>query len=327
MQSKNINLGANNIIADENVKGVIMNTIGQMLLMINMIEGMHKDVVAEKQRWNKNIHGVSHRTSMIQGAVEVLTKQRENDHDGKGGGKGWNVLESKAVSNMKMLGADKTGFRMWHEKLVNIMEQLRPGSRGVLKALARHVDNEEDADIHEWIIDAPEYLQMGDAEKAEAQMKSVNEDLYVIMLDKSESEALTRVRACPVGEGLQAYRDVYKWFMGVSGQAISDKIRKLMAPTTPKTEQEIADHLDKWIESIRTLENMRSEYKLQDPFKIIALEQIMAVGQARPSSTSKTSRSTVEVSIRCSSNAENTPQEEELNMGTRRSNMIWMSMD
>ena len=77
MQSKNINLGANNIIADENVKGVIMNTIGQMLLMINMIEGMHKDVVAEKQRWNENINGVSHRTSMIQGAVEVLTKQRE----------------------------------------------------------------------------------------------------------------------------------------------------------------------------------------------------------------------------------------------------------
>ena len=93
-------------------------------------------------------------------------------------------------------------------------------------------------------------------------MKRINEDLYVILLDKSESEALTRVRACPVGEGMQAYRAVHKWFMGVSGQAISDKIRKLMAPTTPKTEQDIADHLDKWIESIRTLENMRSEYKL-----------------------------------------------------------------
>ena len=202
-----ISLGANNIIADENVKRVIMNTIGQMLLMIDMIEGMHKDVAAEKQKM-ENIHGVRHRTSMIQGAVEVLTKQRENDHDGKGGGKGWNVLESKAVSNMKMLGADKTGFRMWHEKLFKIMEQLRPGSRGVLQALARHVDNEEDADIYEWIIDEPEYLQMGDAEKAEAQMKRINEDLYVIMLDKSESEsgALTRVRACPVGEGMQAYR-------------------------------------------------------------------------------------------------------------------------
>ena len=174
---------------------------------------------------------------------------------------------------------------MWHEKLVNNMEQLRPGSRGVLQALARHVDNEEDAYIYiyEWIIDEPEYLQMGDAEKAEAQMKRINEDLYVIMLDKSESEseALTRVRACPVGEGMQAYRAEHKRFMGVSGQAISEKIRKLMAPTTPKTEQDIADHLDKWIESIRTLENMRSEYKLQDPFKIIALEQIMAVGQAK----------------------------------------------
>ena len=111
-----ISLGANNIIADENVKSVIMNTIGQMLLMIDMIEGMHKDVAAEKQKM-ENIHGVSHRTSMIQGAVGVLTKQKEKDHDGKGGGKGWNVLESKAVPNMKMLGAGKTvsgcGMKGW----------------------------------------------------------------------------------------------------------------------------------------------------------------------------------------------------------------------
>ena len=38
-----------------------------------------------------------------------------------------------------------------------------------------------------------------------------------------------------------------------------DRIRKLMAPTTPRAEHEIADQLDMWMESIRTLENMKPE--------------------------------------------------------------------
>ena len=69
--------------------------------------------------------------------------------------------------------------------------------------------------------------------------------------------------------------------MGVSGQDISDKMRRLMAPSVPEAEHDIAEHLDKWMESVRTLENIKPEYKLQDPFKLIALEQIMAIGQAK----------------------------------------------
>ena len=207
-----------------------------------------------------------------------MVKQNEDKSQSGGGYRKWNVLESKSIANMKSLGFDKTGFRAWHEKLVNIMEQLRPGCRGILRALARYVDQEEDEDLYDWMQNTEEYNKLDDPEKM---LERINEDLYVILLDKAEAEALTRVRACPVGEGLEAYKTVYKWFTGVSGQAISDKIRKLMAPSTPKAEQDIADQLDKWIESIRTLEAMKADYKLPDPFKVTALEQIMAVGQAK----------------------------------------------
>ena len=53
-----------------------------------------------------------------------------------------------------------------------------------------------------------------------------------------------------------------------------------MAPTAPQGEQDIVDQFDKWIESIRTLEAMKEECRLPDPFKVTALEQIMSVGQA-----------------------------------------------
>ena len=68
---------------------------------------------------------------------------------GDGGYRRHTVLEIKAVSNLKMVGGDKTGFRAWHERLVNIMEQIRPGSRSVLRALVRHVDHEVTEDFHE----------------------------------------------------------------------------------------------------------------------------------------------------------------------------------
>ena len=69
--------------------------------------------------------------------------------------------------------------------------------------------------------------------------------------------------------------------MGVSGQAISDRVRRLMSPATGQHEHEIADQLNQWMEAMRTMEGLKDEFKLQDPFKIIALEQIMAVGQPK----------------------------------------------
>ena len=119
-----ISTGVNNVITDEHIKGALTGTIGQMFLMIDMIKGIHRETGPDKERIGQEIHNMNHRTSMMQGAIDTLTKQREGDQEGKGGGKGWNVLESKAVAIMKVLGADKTGFIMWHEKLVNIMEQL-----------------------------------------------------------------------------------------------------------------------------------------------------------------------------------------------------------
>ena len=74
---------------------------------------------------------------------------------------------------------------------------------------------------------------------------------------------------------------VYKWYTGTSGQAISDRIRRLMSPGAPKSESDIADAIDRWVDSGRVLENMKSEYKLADPFKITALEQLMNIGHAK----------------------------------------------
>ena len=57
-------------------------------------------------------------------------------------------------------------------------------------------------------------------------------------------------------------------------------MKAVMTPTPPNTEGDIADSIDKWLETMRSLEEMKDEYKLSDPFKITALK-IMMVGRAR----------------------------------------------
>ena len=50
---------------------------------------------------------------------------------------------------------------------------------------------------------------------------------------------------------------VYKCFMGVSGQAVTDRVKRLMSPSTPKIEAEVADGIERWVESGRTLETLK----------------------------------------------------------------------
>ena len=133
----------------------------------NYVGAVSSGALSDKEKFDVDIRAVAHQTSLVKGAVDLLKKQQEGDC--KGFGKGWNVLERKAVANMKMLGRDKAGFRTWHEKLVNIMEQIKPGSRGIIKALVRHVDNEE-AYIYEWLQKQPEYNELAVAAEERRQI-------------------------------------------------------------------------------------------------------------------------------------------------------------
>ena len=88
------------------------------------------------------------------------------------------------------------------------------------------------------------------------------------------------MRSVNPGEGIRAYFTLHKWFTETTGLALSEKMKAVMTPTPPKTEGDIADSIDKWLETMRSLEEMKDEYKLSDPFKITALK-IMMVGRAR----------------------------------------------
>ena len=60
------------------------------------------------------------------------------------------ISESKAVMGLKVLGEDRAAYKEWHTKFVNVMAQLRPGIRPILKAIEMFRDEpwtEEEFDL------------------------------------------------------------------------------------------------------------------------------------------------------------------------------------
>ena len=258
---------------------VTVDTLGsiitQLIVFVDVmsrLEGGHHQLTTQVAM---EVGSIKEKAAQQQGALEVLAGSRGGRDSGS---QHRGILESRAVGGLTRLGSDKTTFRMWNERLINVVTAVRFGSRRLFKAMMDYVDQEVGGNFEELFRNSEEGKDM---EAGGTSYERMDEDLYSLLMDKTEGEAALRVRGCNPGQGIKAYMVVYKWFMGTSGQAVTDRMKRLMSPATPKAESEIADAIERWMESGRMLESLKQEYKLPDVFKITALEQLMAVGQAK----------------------------------------------
>ena len=167
--------------------------------------------------------------------------------------------EHKAIQSIKILGSDKTGFRLWNQKFTNAVTQIHTGARGFFEALQLKLDTARgvftDREIYELKVSVENPQNPIDIQR-------LNEDLYYILVDKCEGEAASRIMSALRGHGVEAYQYIYMWFAGQSGMALSKRMQWIMAPPVPKDDYELSEGLD--------------EYKLQTPFKIAALRILMS---------------------------------------------------
>ena len=96
---------------------------------------------------------------------------------------------------------------------------------------------------------------------------------------KTEKEAWLKVKSVVSGNGLEAFVKLYNWLTGTSGKGLSERARAIMAPTTPKSEGDIAEAVDRGLDGLRILEN-HPGYGMHVNLRVTALKQLM-VGRAR----------------------------------------------
>ena len=104
----------------------------------------------------------------------------------------------------------------------------------------------------------------------------LNEELYYVLVEKTEGEAAHRVGLTDTGAGLLAYQRLYLWFAGTSGLALSERVRLLMNPEPIKRDEDLDEALERWFEQNRLIAMHGSEYKLAALFKITALRIMMS---------------------------------------------------
>ncbi len=91
--------------------------------------------------------------------------------------------------------------------------------------------------------------------------ESASGDVWKVLIDKAEAEAYDKIKTITQGEGLKAYAVIYRWFTDVSGLGLAEQARRLMYPEAPKKEDDLAEHVEMWLDKMR-LEAHGDEYKL-----------------------------------------------------------------
>ena len=207
----------------------------------------------------------------VSGTVEIVAAILENVTQKEGGEprreKG--LADSKCVANLKVLGSDKSEFRMWNEKLINALAQAKGTEwRTFMRSLNRKLD------VDRRILSNPEIQELDGAD-AMGSMEKAEENLYFVLVEKTEGDAALRVHSGEPGEGFSAYMRIYLWFAGTTGLALTEKTRMLMHPNPVKHVSEVAEALEKWAEQERTLRAHGEDYKLPAAFKVTALRLLM----------------------------------------------------
>ena len=99
-------------------------------------------------------------------------------------------------------------------------------------------------------------------------MEQFGEDLYYVLVDKCTShEAITRIRAVSEGDGISAFARLRHWYVGSSGMAITQRTQLITNPTVPKSEEAIAEAIDKWKQQLRVVEAMGAQYQAPETLK------------------------------------------------------------
>ena len=183
-------------------------------------------------------------------------------------------MEHRLIRDLKSFTGDKREYRNWNEKLINAYVQIKKGPRGIFEWVKEQVEK--------GVNDMDQFKDAWDVEEFSDnyEFDGFGEELYCVLMDKCEGEALTKIRTAHEGQGIKAYFALHKWYSETTGEAISERIKQVMTPASPKQESEIADHIDRWLERMRILEQMRKEYELPGPFKITALRHLM-IGKAK----------------------------------------------
>ena len=99
------------------------------------------------------------------------------------------ICETKSIANLKPFGDDRTGFRLWHDKLINAISQHVTGSRALFTEMRSQLTaNKNGLTLTEWKLMWNAFVtNAGHAFDKDMTFDKFNEDLYCILTEKPKA--------------------------------------------------------------------------------------------------------------------------------------------
>ena len=199
------------------------------------------------------------------------------------------ISESKGASNLKTFSGNKNEFKEWIDKLMNQFNIIHDRSRELFRQIIKEVNkNKRALTSHELVL-----MIDKDFKELKSVKQTINEDLHYILTDKTSGEAKAKVDSAESGDGYSALMNLVTWYATASGEALTERIKRLMNPGTPKKDEDISQVLDSWIKERRAISDHGVE-KLPTEFQITALKIIMTNHLERFDAIERASRASVD---------------------------------
>ena len=199
------------------------------------------------------------------------------------------ISESKGASNLKTFSGNKNEFKGWIDKLMNQFNIIHDRSRQLFKEIIKQVNTKKRILTSEELID----MFDKDFKDLKSVKETISEDLHYILTDKTSGEAKAKVDSAESGDGYSAIMNLVMWYATASGEALTERIKRIMNPGTPKKDEDISQVLDSWIKERRAISD-HGVGDLPDEFQITALKIIMTNHPERFDTIERASRASVD---------------------------------
>ena len=184
-----------------------------------------------------------------------------------------------------MLDTDKVAFKEWTVKLRNKYCQVRTGldvgkSWDELEDLALWASALTEGPLDEDLSER--YKEKDSNQRLEGEF---SEELYSVILDKTEGETHRRVTGCyrrlkeqangnKASAGLKTYLYICWWFMKTTGLNTSHRLSALMTPTAARTDEDVADKVEAWEREEAELIKLNADAHMGEVFRMTALKNM-----------------------------------------------------
>ena len=134
-----IQIVKNQVMSDGNVTAEVLGKVFTYLsVMTDLGSKLEVDQYQITSQIAVDFGEVREKVVAQQGAIDVLARGGVQRGAHPGGTQG--ILENKSVGNLPVLGSDKSSFRHWNDRLVNVIVNVRPGTRKLFECMMEYVD-------------------------------------------------------------------------------------------------------------------------------------------------------------------------------------------